>query len=220
MQPLLREEYLSSEQKKLRQQRKIEAYYKFQSRIYDLTRWSFLFGRDKAIEKIPTVDIGAKLLEVGCGTGYNLGKLSAKFPDCNIIGLDISDSMLKKAQRKYASNRKIELLKENFLSPYSSLSFKQVDLILFSYSLSMINPQWPEFVIQAKRCIKKGGYIAVVDFEDSKSLLFKRHMGDNHVRMDTHMKPMLTEQFETVSYQSFPAYSGLWSYFVFIGKKT
>ena len=31
----------------------MDNYYKFQSKIYDMTRWTFLFGRDEIIKAIP-----------------------------------------------------------------------------------------------------------------------------------------------------------------------
>lgn len=219
MKPLLSEEYLPSDQGKERQRKKMATYYRFQSKIYDMTRWSFLFGREKVIEKIPSLKFGDKLLEIGCGTGHNLGNLSERFPENEVIGLDISPSMLKKAKKKYQDNKKIKVLGENFLTPKPSSTFGKVDLVLFSYSLSMINPQWPEFIAKANQMLNKEGYIAIVDFENTKSSWFKKHMLNNHVRMDTHLKENLQQTFETVSYESYSAYNGLWNYYIFIGKK-
>jgi len=95
----------------------------------------------------------------------------------------------------------------------------QMDAVLFSYSLTMINPQWEELVRQAKADLKPGGMIAVADFYDSRFSWFKTHMGNNHVRMDGHLIPLLKQEFETLSHQVKPAYGGVWDYFVYLGRK-
>ena len=56
-------------------------YYEWQSKIYDSTRWSFLFGRHKVIQVLPSLThTDINILEIGCGTGYNLNKLARKYP--------------------------------------------------------------------------------------------------------------------------------------------
>ena len=47
-------------------------------------------------------------LDIGCGTGYATGKLRERYPDANIIGLDLAEQMLATARRdaKSASWRK------------------------------------------------------------------------------------------------------------------
>ena len=41
-------------------------YYQFQSKIYDLTRWSFLFGRKTVIRKLPVDTLApVHIVEIG-----------------------------------------------------------------------------------------------------------------------------------------------------------
>jgi S-adenosylmethionine-diacylgycerolhomoserine-N-methlytransferase len=96
----------------------------------------------------------------------------------------------------------------------------QLDVVLFSYSLTMINPQWRELVLQAKADLRPGGVVAVVDFHDSRFSWFKRHMSNHHVRMDAHLLPLLRQEFIGMHDETQPAYGGLWHYFVFVGKKS
>jgi S-adenosylmethionine-diacylgycerolhomoserine-N-methlytransferase len=83
----------------------------------------------------------------------------------------------------------------------------------------MINPQWEELIRQAKADLKPGGVIAVADFFDSRFEWFKTHMGNNHVRMDGHLLPLLEQEFTTLSHVVKPAYGGVWDYFVHLGRK-
>lgn len=198
----------------------MQRYYKLQSKIYDATRWSFLFGRNQIIQEIPLDANGQwNVLEVGCGTGYNLVNLAKRFPKAKLTGLDVSTDMVelsKKNTRAYSD--RITVLEQPYTLGDKAWN-EQLDLVLFSYSLTMINPHWKDLIMQAKADLKPGGYIAVTDFHDSRNLWFKKHMANNHVRMDSHLTPLLKQEFTPVVDQVNLAYLGVWQYMVFVGKK-
>ena len=50
----------------------IQGYYALHSRIYDATRWTFLFGRESILRRSAKIAAPERILEVGCGTGRNL----------------------------------------------------------------------------------------------------------------------------------------------------
>lgn len=202
--------------KEKEQQNKMESYYSFQSKIYDLTRWTFLFGRNTLIKKLPTLPEDSVILEVGCGTGYNLNKLARKYPNSTVYGLDASAVMLNKARKKTQDQKQIQVLHETYGTPSTNRP-SQVDLIVFSYSLSMINPQWKELLETALKELKPGGYIAVTDFQKSRFGWFKKHMANNHVRMDDHLLPVLENHHDSITNISKAAYLGIWNYFVYVG---
>jgi S-adenosylmethionine-diacylgycerolhomoserine-N-methlytransferase len=78
------------------QNKNIQNYYKLQSKIYDATRWTFLFGRKKLVRVLPfDKDAAIDILEIGCGTGYNLKRLAKAFPNARITGLDVSEDMIR-----------------------------------------------------------------------------------------------------------------------------
>ncbi len=197
----------------------MESYYKFHALIYDLTRWSFLFGRKGILNKLPFKKSDKfSLLEVGCGTGVNLKALASRYPNAHLIGLDVSPDMIRQSTKKLAG-----LDAELVTKPYTKEddSFKgKVDLVLFSYSLTMINPHWDELVLKAKEDLKPGGYIAVADFHSSPFQWFRTHMANNHVKMEGHINPLLRAEFEPVYDKVLPAYLGVWRYFMFIGRKS
>lgn len=202
------------------QARSMELYYRLHAQIYDATRWSFLFGRKGIINALPLPsDASLNVLEVGCGTGINLALLAKRFPNAQIIGLDVSDDMLAKATKQTRAYReRVTLVKE----PYgagSQVAQQPLDLILCSYSLTMINPQWQEVVQKAKEDLKPGGLLAAVDFHRSDFGWFERHMGNNHVRMDGHLLPFFHQHFDTLMEKTPKAYGGVWEYLMYIGKK-
>ena len=203
------------------QAQKMSAYYRFHAKIYDLTRWTFLFGRHWLIDWLPLERLERfTLLEVGCGTGHNLKYLAECFPKARLMGMDASADMLHVAQNKamLAYNKPL-LLNKLYGKGHFTEGGKKPNVILFSYFLTMVNPNWDTLILQAKEDLAENGYITVVDFHNSPSRLFKKWMGKNHVRMDGHILPFLQDNFETVKYEIRRAYFGLWHYTLYIGKK-
>jgi S-adenosylmethionine-diacylgycerolhomoserine-N-methlytransferase len=198
----------------------MQQYYKLQSKIYDATRWSFLFGRRRIIQEIPLPkETTGTILEVGCGTGYNLKRLARQFPKAHLIGLDVSEDMVKLARKNTASAQaRVEIIQAPYTTGHN-LFPRPVDAVLFSYSLTMINPQWEELILQAKKDLRPGGIIAVTDFHDSRFSWFKKHMSNHHVRMDGHLKPLLETTFQPILNKVSSAYLGVWEFLLFTGKK-
>lgn len=198
----------------------MKKYYKFQSKIYDATRWSFLFGRTNLIHQLPIArEAAVRILEVGCGTGYNLHNFLSHFSKAQLVGMDVSEDMIELSRQKTkAHQHRVELLTKPY-GPDAFAEKESFDVIVFSYVLTMINPQWEELIEQAYKDLKPGGLIAVVDFHATKNILFKLQMKNNHVRMDGHLLPVLEEQFSAISSDVHRAYLGLWEYFSFVGIK-
>lgn len=198
---------------------RIQQYYAFQSRIYDLTRWSFLFGRSAIFNELPFEhEEPFHLLEVGCGTGHNLVRARHLFSEAKLTGMDVSGDMLTRAKRRFSSSEEVVFLEQAYGNNCYTWTGK-LDVILFSYALTMINPQWETLIHQAYKDLRPGGYIAVVDFHDSRWSFFKKHMAGHHVRMDSHILPVLKDNFYPVREEVKSAYLGLWKYLLFVGRK-
>ena len=52
-------------------------YYRTQSHFYDATRWIFLYGRRRLIEKL-NIHPGERVIEIGCGTGANFSAIQSE----------------------------------------------------------------------------------------------------------------------------------------------
>jgi len=198
----------------------MESYYRLQSKIYDATRWSFLFGRRQVLQEIPLEKEGAhRILEVGCGTGFNLRLLARRFPQAQLVGLDVSSDMVSLTRKKMIPYQdRTEIVHQPY-GKAQQLSQAPFDAILFSYALTMINPQYAELIEQAAEDLKPGGFAAVTDFHDSRNQWFKDHMSNHHVRMDGQLPPELHRYFSTITEQVRPAYGGVWQYLVYVGQK-
>ena len=200
----------------------LKRYYRLHAKVYDATRWSFLFGREKIIELASKNSQPKSILEVGCGTGRNLSALAKAFPEANITGVDLSSDMLEIADKKLQHDKdRINLLEKKYDQPLkdSDGNNEEYDLILFSYALSMFNPGWDVAIKAAKEQLSEKGIIAVVDFQKSRFESYRNWMQVNHVRMEDHLLPELEKQFKPIINKSCKAYLGVWEYLLFIANK-
>jgi S-adenosylmethionine-diacylgycerolhomoserine-N-methlytransferase len=197
---------------------KMRMYYKVHADIYDMTRWTFLFGRQQLLNMLPyTRTERLTIIEIGSGTGYNLKRLAQKYPKAKLIGWDVSEDMIRVAEENLATvENKLQLINK----PYglADNSPEKADIILFSYCLTMVNPHWQDLILQAKKDLKPNGIIAVVDFHQTPVALYRRFMRNNHVEIKGQILPFLHQHFNPQKVTTHKAYSGIWQYFCFVGK--
>jgi S-adenosylmethionine-diacylgycerolhomoserine-N-methlytransferase len=147
----------------------MDAMYRRQRHIYDLTRKFYLFGRDRLLEALPG-GTGTSVLEIGCGTGRNLVLLARRRPGLRLFGVDISAEMLASAGaalKRAGVAGEVHLARAGAqgFDPAAAFGVESFDVAYFSYVLSMI-PDWREAVETALKALKPGGTLAVVDFAD------------------------------------------------------
>lgn len=199
-------------------ERKLQKYYRFHAQIYDITRWCFLFGREDIVKMIPELPAQPRILEIGCGTGKNIKQLKTRFQESHILGIDLSEEMLKIAKNKIGESAGIKLRKSHY--GYESTNQEPFDLILLSYSLTMMDREPEEILFQIKKDLHPNGIVAVVDFHTSPFGWFRRWMNYNHVDFSGRLLPLLGQHFHPLKKGINKAYGGWWSYFQFLGKLT
>lgn len=195
--------------------RALARYYRWHAHIYDLTRWSFLFGRAQLIDEIAlqTQVAPRRILEIGCGTGRNLEALARRFPQAELHGIDLSSDMLGQAAQRLAGCADRLTLHH---AAYSGLNGK-FDLIVASYLLSMVGPGLDQLLANAADNLTQAGRLAVVDFRDTPIGAFRRWMGLNHVHLDDRLLGRLKDRFQPQDCGTRAAYAGAWRWFWFIG---
>lgn len=197
----------------------IQGYYQFHSKIYDATRWTFLFGRTAILREIASACAPLRILEVGCGTGKNLVNLCRMFPGAMVTGIDLSETMLDLSRRKTEPfGERVRLIHGAYGPNFETAD--HYDVILFSYALTMFNPGFDEAIETAHRHLVEGGHIAVVDFHDTRISLFERWMGVNHVRMNGQLRPLLNANFSACKDRQYSAYGLAWRYLIYLGRKS
>lgn len=117
--------------------------------------------RDEAVLRLD-LDAGDSVLEVGCGSGANLGRLaSAVGPAGVITGIDLSPRMLEKAKRL----RRSQGWENVTLHERDALDFgttEPLDAVLFSLSYSVM-PEPRRTLNRVWDLLAPGGRIVVVD---------------------------------------------------------
>lgn len=147
--------------------RLMDGVYRSQRHIYDLTRKYYLLGRDKLIRDLRPAP-GARVLEVGCGTGRNMIIAARRYPQAHFYGFDISEMMLETAEKKIAKaglSDRITLAQGDAsdFSLQQMFGFPEAERVFCSYTLSMI-PPWKQALEQAVQAATPEGEIHVVDF--------------------------------------------------------
>jgi malonyl-CoA O-methyltransferase len=111
---------------------------------------------DELLAKIPELKPRC-IVDLGCGTGYSLSGLEARFPGADLVGFDLSEDMIRfarKVNEKAGAAKNISWL----VGDGESLPFKSgsVDLIFSSLAI-----QWcgslNSLLIEIQRVLSKGG---------------------------------------------------------------
>ncbi len=140
--------------------------YRFGARVYDVVSMERLVyrpGRRAAIQAL-NLTPGARMLDVGCGTGLNFPYLAAAVGTAGqLVGVDASEAMLRQARRRVAgSGWPTVTLAEGDAAMLDTLVAGDFDAVLFTYSLSVIS-DWRTAWERAWALLRPGGRVAVVD---------------------------------------------------------
>jgi S-adenosylmethionine-diacylgycerolhomoserine-N-methlytransferase len=146
---------------------RLESFYKAQAGGYDDFRDRLLPGREEMFASLSAPD-GGRWIDMGAGTGSNVQCLCDRLPRlAELMLVDLSDSLLNVARSRVMEHRWSNVT----ICPADATTFQpscgQVDVITFSYSLTMI-PDWFAALENAWRLLRPGGRIGVVDFYVSR----------------------------------------------------
>jgi ubiquinone/menaquinone biosynthesis C-methylase UbiE len=149
----------------LRPREKVRENYNTLARWYDL-----LAGSEKrfTVTGMHLLDVQPDevVLEIGCGTGHALVGFAKR--GGQVFGVDISEKMLKAAQRKTQGMR-VDLCQADGMSaPFPAASF---DAVFLSFTLELFDtPEIPRVLAECRRLIKEDGRIGVVALAKQEGL--------------------------------------------------
>ena len=152
-------------------QKDIKSLYNSLSAVYDI--WGILAesrARKRAIE-LAEISNGQSILEVAVGTGLAFYEIVKRNPDGINIGIDISEGMLKKAQKRMrkikSANYELKI-GSAFEIPYPDGSF---DLLINNYMFDLISfDDMEKILIEFRRVLKKGGKLILVNMTMGEKL--------------------------------------------------
>ncbi|MBL8298885.1 MAG: class I SAM-dependent methyltransferase [Rhodanobacteraceae bacterium] len=144
----------------------LQAFYAPQAAHYDAFRERLLQGRRELLQSLD-LPHGARVVELGGGTGRNLDFLSdAQWERIARIQLvDLCPALIERAQIRSKTRPQLEVIQADATCwrPQGL-----VDCVYFSYALTMI-PNWLAALDNALAMLKPGGLLGSVDFYVSEA---------------------------------------------------
>jgi S-adenosylmethionine-diacylgycerolhomoserine-N-methlytransferase len=139
---------------------RLQAFYAPQASRYDYFRERLLHGRRELIADLAPTP-GARVVELGAGTGRNLdffGDRLATFGHVDLV--DLCPALLAQARTRTAAMRNVAVVEADVTDWRPD---EPVDVVYFSYALTMI-PDWRGAIDNAIAMLRPGGRLGVVDF--------------------------------------------------------
>jgi S-adenosylmethionine-diacylgycerolhomoserine-N-methlytransferase len=214
---------------------RLASFYAGQADDYDDFRRRLLHGREALFHSLQ-VPPGSRWLDMGGGTGANLEQAPWRESCAEVTVVDLCEPLLEQCRRRVTNQgwRNVRVVGGDATEYTPSTP---VDLVTFSYSLTMI-PDWFAAIDQAWQNLRPGGQIAVVDFFVSRKYpepgqvrhgWFTRTFlpvwfATDNVHPNRDHIPYLQRRFETVRLEERRAampYVPLWRapYYLFVGRK-
>jgi S-adenosylmethionine-diacylgycerolhomoserine-N-methlytransferase len=141
---------------------RLEGFYAPQAERYDAFRARLLFGRDELIEALE-IPAGARVVELGCGTGRNLVAIDQACSVASIAHLQLVDlcpALLAVARQRAQGIANVEVIEADATLWQPT---EPVDRVFLSYALTMM-PDWRAVLANAYAMLAPGGRLGLVDF--------------------------------------------------------
>ena len=141
------------------EKRQVKRAYKLYAPAYDfIFEWIFNPGREAAIGHLGIVR-GDQVLEVGIGTGLNLPLYP---PNCRIVGIDLSEEMLEKAQEKVVELELNNVALKAMDATVMDFGDDEFDSAVATYTISAV-PDPVGVLREMRRVVKPGGNIVILN---------------------------------------------------------
>ena len=150
------------------EKRQVKRAYALYSPVYDLLfDWIFHPGREAAV-RLLAIQPGDRILEVGIGTGLNLRLYP---PHCQLVGIDLSERMLEKAQAKIEELRLGNVTLKVMDAGATDFADNEFDRAVATYVISAV-PDPITVLREMRRVVKPGGTLVILNhFRSEKPLI-------------------------------------------------
>ena len=152
---------------------KTNIFYKLIASVYDLLDVIYFRNYDRSPRKavIEAISENDKILDLCTGTATNAMDISKAIPASEIVGVDLSENMLKVAREKLKKSniKNITLYQMDATKP--SFKSESFDKILLSLILHEMDEELRSKILsEAKRVLKQDGRIIITEWERSSKL--------------------------------------------------
>ena len=176
---------------------RLQAFYAPQADRYDAFRASLLHGRQVLIDSLE-ISAGARVVELGCGTGSSLERIGEKIGSlASLQMVDLCPALLDLARQRAARYANVQVVEADatFWQPE-----EPVDIVFLSYALTMI-PDWSAVIANAHAMLRPGGRIGLVDFHlptpggALSNFFWRNWFGHDGVHLSSEHLPALRSRF-------------------------
>ncbi len=129
------------------------------SHLYDRIFARIFYPRIAAVIRALNIGPGAKVLEVGVGTGL---ALDAYPPHCQVLGVDLAPDMLEHAQERINQNGWRHINVEAMDAMNLKLADSSFDFVMAFHVVSVV-PDAARLMREVERVCKPGGRIVVIN---------------------------------------------------------
>lgn len=152
---------------------KLQLIYKIIAGVYDLLDVIYFRNYDNSPRKSVLEAIGERdsVLDLCTGTATTAIKIAINKPETKIIGIDISEEMLREGNNKVKKNniKNLKLLEMDATD--TNFKDKQFDKVLMSLILHELDEPLAEKILsEAKRVLREDGEIIITEWEPSHKL--------------------------------------------------
>ena len=147
---------------------RMENFYSGQADAYDDFRKRLLLGREDVYAKLGSDCQDKVWVDFGGGTGANLEFIGEPIRQAKkVYVVDLASSLLKIVEQRSEKHNWTNVQAITADATKWDVPEGSADIVTFSYSLTMI-PDWFAAIENAKRILKPGGKIGVIDFYVSR----------------------------------------------------
>ncbi|NEX23867.1 class I SAM-dependent methyltransferase, partial [Thiorhodococcus mannitoliphagus] len=137
-----------------------QAFYAPQAADYDRFRERLLHGRE-ALVRLMEILAGARVVELGGGTGSNLALFGQRLTSFEAVELvDLCPALLEQARMRTRALANVRVIEADATTYRPK---QRPDAVYFSYALTMI-PDWRAAIHNAIEMLAPGGLLGAVDF--------------------------------------------------------
>lgn len=133
-------------------------YYEF-SHLYDLLFWRVFYPRIARVIRSLAIEPGARVLELGVGTGLSL---DAYPHHCHVTGIDLAPDMLERAQDKIDRNAWRHVQLEQGDAQNLAFPDDHFDYVMAFHVVSVV-PDPCRMMAEAQRVCRPGGLITIIN---------------------------------------------------------
>lgn len=141
---------------------------------------------DRLLQRLDLVRMQPRLiLDIGCGTGYDLKRLSRRYPKSWVLGLDIAEVMAQRARRRSGLWRRWTG-RSTFVcgdAEHLPVATASADMMVSNLSLQWCEP--PRVFDEARRVLRPGGLLMFTTFgpDTLRELRAAWHTADNETHV-------------------------------------